>query len=208
MPEKLHPLWYSSFLPVFFYVSALGVGLSMVILESHLSGRAFGKKLEIDLLSDLARVFVVVQAVYLVWRFQDLAGRDALHLAWSGTLPGNLFVAEIALGSLIPMLLFAVPRVRRSEAGLFAGAACAVSGFVLNRLDVSITAVEAGTGVHYVPSWMEIAVTASIVAVGFALFGLAARHLPIFETEVHAKPQATPRLRRAWIEASRGAAAA
>lgn len=204
VPEKLHPLWYSPMLPVFFFLSAIGVGLAMTIVESHLSGKAFGKKLELDLLSDLARALVVLQAVYLVWRLQDLAGRGALPQAWSGTLPGNLFLAEAALGSLLPAVLFAIRAVRTSETGLFAGGALAVLGFVLNRLNVGITALEAGTGVRYFPSWMEIAVTMSIVAVGFALFGLAARHLPIFAAEEH--DTAPRRLRR--LAVVRGGAAA
>jgi Ni/Fe-hydrogenase subunit HybB-like protein len=169
----------------------------MVILESHLSGKAFGKRLEVELLSDLARVFVVVQAVYLVWRLQDLAGRGALHLALGGTLAGNLFLVELALGSVLPAVLFAIPRLRRNETGLFCGAALAVTGFVLNRLNVSITGLEAGTGVRYFPSWMEIAVTMAIVAVGFALFGLAASHLPIFPRQEGA-PRRLRRLRRLW----------
>ena len=202
LPEKVHPLWYTPLLPVFFFLSALAVGLSMVILESHLSGKAFGKRLEMDLLTDLARVFVVVQAVYLVWRFQDLAGRGALGLAVSGSFPANLFLLEVGLGSLLPMVMFAIPKIRHNQTGLFWGAALAVTGFVLNRLNVSITGLEAGTGVRYFPSWMEIAVTMSIVAVGFGLFGLAVRHLPIFEQH-----EAAPRrLRRMWVV--RGANAA
>lgn len=30
-PGKLHPLWYSEFLPLFFFVSSIFAGLSMVI---------------------------------------------------------------------------------------------------------------------------------------------------------------------------------
>ena len=192
MPEKLHPLWYSSMLPVFFFISALGVGFSMVIFESYLSGKAFGKQLEIPLLTDLARVVIVVQSVYLVWRLQDMGSRGVLHYAWDGSLPSLAFIAEIGVGSLLPIALFAFPRVRRNPHGLFLGAACAVSGFVLNRLNVGITGLELGTGARYFPTWMEIAVTMSIVAVGFALFGLACKHLPIFE----AHSEKTRRLRR------------
>ena len=183
MPEKLHPLWYSSMLPVFFFISALGVGFSMVMFESCLSGRAFGKQLEIPLLADLARVVIVIQAVYLVWRFEDIGARGAGSHLVSGELATWAFWTEVAVGSLVPIVLFAIPRVRTSARGLFVGSTCAVVGFVLNRLNVGITGLELGTGVRYFPSWMEIAVTMSIVAVGFALFGAAVRHLPIFETE-------------------------
>ena len=194
MPEKLHALWYTPFLPVFFYLSALGVGLTMVILESSWSGRAFGKRIETDLLQDLARVFIVVQTVFVVWRFQDLAARSVLGQAFGGGLTVALFWLEVALASVVPAVLFAIPAVRRSESGLFWGAAIAVTGFVLGRLNVSITGFEASSGGRYIPSWTEVAVTASIIAMGFAIFGFVARRLPVFGVS---EPKLR-RLRRPW----------
>jgi len=58
-----------------------------------------------------------------------------------------------------------------------------VLGFVTNRLNVSITGMETSAGLHYIPKWTEVAVTGSIIAAGFALFGLAAKYLPIFPAE-------------------------
>jgi len=43
--------------------------------------------------------------------------------------------------------------------------------------------MEGAAGMHYIPKWTEMAVTAMIVAGGFALFGLAAKYLPIFPAE-------------------------
>jgi Ni/Fe-hydrogenase subunit HybB-like protein len=197
VPGKLHPLWYTPMLPVFFFISALGVGFAMVIFESSLSGKAFGKQLEIPLLGDLARVVVVVQLVIVVWRLEDLASRGVLNLLWTGSLPSVAFLTEIILGSLVPIVLFAFPKVRRNATGLFVGASFAVLGFVLNRLNVGITGFELGTGTRYFPSWMEISVTMMIVALGFALFGLAAKHLPIFESE----EESGRRLRRRQLKA-------
>ena len=74
----------------------------------------------------------------------------------------------------------------------------AVLGFVMHRLNVSVTGMERGTGVSYFPSWMEIAVSLGLVAAGFALFGLAVRYLPIFEESGHgAKEVEAP----AWLVA-------
>ena len=182
MPQKLHPLWYTPMLPVFFFISALGVGFAMVIFESYLSGKAFGKQLELPLLSHLASVVAVVQLVALVWRLEDLAFRGAWEHLGAQTLPAVTFAAEMIVGALVPIVLFAVPRWRQNPNTLFLGAASVVSGFVLNRLNVGITGLELGTGQRYFPSWMEVAVTMSIVAIGFALFGVACRILPIFES--------------------------
>jgi Ni/Fe-hydrogenase subunit HybB-like protein len=64
---------------------------------------------------------------------------------------------------------------------LYACAVMVVFGFMANRLNVGITGMEAGSGVHYIPKWTEVAITLSIVAAGFAIFRFIAEYFPIFE---------------------------
>ena len=40
-PSKMHPLWYSPFMPVFFFISSMVAGLSMVIFEGDVYKRQF-----------------------------------------------------------------------------------------------------------------------------------------------------------------------
>ena len=47
MPDKLHPFWYTPLLPVFFFLSAIAVGLAMTIFESSMSAKHFGRQLEL-----------------------------------------------------------------------------------------------------------------------------------------------------------------
>ena len=194
---KLHGLWYTPLLPVFFFISAVAGGLAMTIVESYLSFRAFGKRLEADLLRGMARVIVVVLAVFVVWKFQDLAMRGNFALMFDITPESVMFWGEMALGALLPMVLFAIPRVRHSQAGLFFAALLTVLGFIIGRLNVAITGMTASSGVTYVPSWMEFAVSIMIVAIGLALFGLAAKHLAVFpESERPGTPLALAELAR------------
>jgi Ni/Fe-hydrogenase subunit HybB-like protein len=180
VPEKLYPLWYSPYLPLLFYLSALSVGCAMVIFESFMSRRAFGHRLELPVLADLGRTALVLLTVYALFRFLDMRDRHALaYVSWA-TVEGRMFLLEVALGTLLPILVLAVPKWRETEKGLFLGSLLIVLGFVLNRLNVSLTGMERGLGARYFPSWMEIAVTMAVVAVGFALFRLAVKHLPIF----------------------------
>jgi Ni/Fe-hydrogenase subunit HybB-like protein len=188
VPEKLYPLWYTPLLPVFFFVSAVAVGLAMTIFESWMSSKAFQKQLELPLLQSLGRALLVVLAVYAVLRFDDLYRRGVLPLLLHSSYETNLFLLEIVLGLLLPMALLANPRVRASAGGLYLAAVLVLLGFVTNRLNVSITGMEASAlgGVHYIPKWTEVAVTASIIAAGFAIFALAVKYLPIFpEAEAH-----------------------
>jgi Ni/Fe-hydrogenase subunit HybB-like protein len=180
VPGKLYPLWYTPMLPVLFFLSAVGAGMGMVILESALSGRAFGRRLEMALLEPLARGMVVALAVYGIIKLRTLARAGVLSLVLQPGYENRMFLAEFGLGVVLPILLLAIPAVRRSERGLVAGALLAVLGFVVNRLNVSVTGLERAAGVHYLPSWMEVSVSVGLVALGFAAFALAVRTLPIF----------------------------
>jgi Ni/Fe-hydrogenase subunit HybB-like protein len=180
VPGKLHALWYSPWLPLFFIVSAVALGAAMTIFESFLSHRAFRRRIELDLLSDLGKVIVVVLGLYLVLRLADLTNQGALAMVFESSYEGRLFQSEILLGVIAPILLLLIPAVRRNDFGLFASALMVISGFLLNRLNVSLTGLERSAGVAYQPSWIEVSVTLSLVALGFFLFALAARYLRVF----------------------------
>ena len=183
MPEKLHPFWYSPLLPGFFFLSAIAVGLAMTIFESSMSAKHFGRQLELPILQELGRVLLVILCVYAVLRFEDLLHRGVLKMALQPGYEMYLFWLEISLALILPILLLLQPKVRTSPGGLYLVAVMVVLGFITNRLNVSITGMEGAAGTHYIPKWTELAVTGAIIAVGFALFGLATKYLPIFPEE-------------------------
>ncbi len=201
VPYKLYALWYSPYLPLFFFVSALAVGCAMVIFESFLSSRAFRKSLEMDLLSQVGRVALVILAVYLTMRVVDAYNRHILSLLFVARTETYLYWAELLLGVIIPLVFLSFPAVRRNRTGLFLAAVMIVIGFVMDRLNVTITGMEAATGTRYVPSWMEVSITMAIVTGGFIAFALAAKYLPLFEHEAAPQPASQPKaLPEAWIE--------
>ncbi len=183
VPLKLHTFWYSPLLPLLFFISAVAVGMAMVILESNLSARAFGREIEMPLLAALGKAMAVVLFVYGTLRLQDLWRRGALvHLREPST-ETVLFVLEIVLGLMIPFVLLLLRRVREDREGLFAAAVLVIAGFLLNRLNVSITGFAHSARAHYFPKWTEVSVTLSMVGVGFVCFALAARYLNVFEAD-------------------------
>jgi Ni/Fe-hydrogenase subunit HybB-like protein len=186
VPEKLYPLWYTPILPLLFYVSAIAVGLAMTIFESWHSSRAFGRALELPLLMSMGRVLAVVLSVYLWIRLLDLSHRQAFALLAQNRMETWLFLLEIALLA-VPTVLLYQQSVRSSPGALYACAVMVVFGFVTNRLNVGSTGLEAGSGTHYIPRWSEVAVTLSIIAVGFAVFRIVAEYFPVFEAQT---PQA------------------
>ena len=198
VPEKLHPLWYSARLPVLFFVSAVGAGIGMIIVESYLSKRAFGRHLEMDLLEPLGRGMAVALGVYCLVRVQPLFRNGALDALRDPGYEAWMFILEIVVGVLLPIALLAFHRVRTSERGLVVAGFLAVLGLVINRINVSVTGMEAAAGVQYVPSWMEITVSVALVAMGMVVFGAAVRYLPIFTADV------PPRQPRAVVRYNEG----
>lgn len=194
-PTKLFPLWWTPFLPVLFFVSAIAIGLAMTIFESSLSSRYFKRGLEIHLLEKLAAIIPWVLGLYLVLKFGELFfSGDVQYLFNSGTM-SVLFWSEILVGVLFPMIWFAFKRNRKSAGGLFIGAVALLLGMILNRFAVSWFAVKHADSITYMPtfmgpatyypSWTEIAVSIGIFSFGILAFGLAVTYLPVFEPEEH-----------------------
>ena len=186
MPDKLYGLWYTPFLPVLFFISAIAGGLGMVIVESGLSARAFGRHLENDLLTDLSRVIVAVLTLYLVIKLQDMIHRDTLPLLFQAGPESFLFWVEIGFGALIPLILLAIPTIRQDPSARFYAALLIVLGFVLNRLNIATTGMQRGLQASYFPAPLELAVTGMLIVLGFVAFSLAVKYLPIFpKQETH-----------------------
>jgi Ni/Fe-hydrogenase subunit HybB-like protein len=183
VPGRLHELWYTPMLPFLFFISAMGVGLSMTIVESNLTSRSLGRAIESEVLQGVGRAAVGVYALYVVLRIGDLAWRGQLGAIWPIDRASAFFLLEIGVGFILPLVLYAIPSVRRNSYWLYRTGQLAVFGFLVNRLNVGITGFEVISGVRYTPSWEEVAVTLSLVTVGVVMFALAVRYLPVLEAE-------------------------
>lgn len=192
VPSKLHPLWYSQLLPLFFYLSAIAAGLGMVILESYLSGRAFGRHLEMDLLVPLARPMVALLSIYGLMRLQVILHNGAFHDVLNFTYEGRMFLLEFVVGVLAPVGILAFRKFRTNPRTLVFGSFLTVLGFTINRLNVSVTGMERAAGMHYLPSVMEITVSVAFVGTAMAVFALAVRYLPIFPETRFPEPASRP----------------
>jgi Ni/Fe-hydrogenase subunit HybB-like protein len=194
-PAKLYPLWWTPILPILFFVSAISIGLSMIILESTLSARYFHRGLEIHLLEKLAKAIPIVLATYLVIKFSQLTIAGDLKYLFTGGLMPILFWIEILVGAVFPLVFFSFKKVRQNPKGLLFGAIVVLLGMILNRFNVSWFAVTHPdpltylptfmSNVHYVPSLPEVAVSLGIFSGGILAFGLAVKYLPVFEDEEH-----------------------
>jgi Ni/Fe-hydrogenase subunit HybB-like protein len=183
--HKLDALWWTPILPVLFLTSALFTGLSVAILVGVLTWKALGKPVPMDLLKGLARWVVIIQVAYLVLKLGDLLLAGEFGLIFTSGLFSLLFLAEIIIGVIVPLILFSS---NTQESRFIAGAACVVVGILINRWSIAWFALAPSQALHatytYFPHWIEWGIAIAAVAAGILLYSLTARFVPAFRDTV------------------------
>ncbi len=182
MPHRVHPLWYSPgiMLPINFFVSAVALGFMMVTFEHFVSSWVYKHEPRRDALPSLALAASMVLGLYLILRLGDLFYRGVLPGAIDGSWQSIMFLFEIAISALIPMVLLGVPRLRRRSGALFTAALMVVIGMVLYRLDIAIITMKKWPGMSYFPSAVEFMVSIGIVSVMALVFIYFVENLNVF----------------------------
>lgn len=194
MPYKLHPLWHTPLLPLFFFLSSVGMGLSTVILVSLIAGKVFNRKVEMDALAGLAKGSAWLWVVYLLFKLEHLFFSRRIADAFAFDTQSLWYLVELGVGVILPIVLYSRPQVRKSKSGLFWTSLLVTLGVLINRFNATWTGqsltsanwtiqgvTEAGT---YVPHWIEIAVQVGVLAAVTLVWYFAASYLPIFPEDI------------------------
>jgi len=205
MPYKLYPLWYSNLLPVLFFISAVALGLMMVVFESHISHWVYRRGSDPSRTAKLAGIAVWVLGIYFIVRITDLAIAGKLGLIFTTSRESLLFLSEISISTIIPIILFSIPGLRRKKAWQWVGSTMVVFGMIFNRINVGGLTMLRATGDSYVPSWMEIIVSLGVVSAAALAFMFAIEKFHVWEKrpkEAESDPFAMPSFDRSsgvWL---------
>lgn len=183
-PSKMSPLWFSNFMPYMFLISAIAMGLAMVSTESMLSAKAFNHKIDKEIFLGLARGLFTTLVIYLLLKTYFLVSTNSLGLAFNGSLPSNMFLLEVGLGVIIPLLFLANRKIRTSINGIAGVNWLVIIGVLVNRMNVCLFSMEeynTAIGSDYFPSAMELFLTVGLISLGVFLFKMAAQYLPLFK---------------------------
>jgi Ni/Fe-hydrogenase subunit HybB-like protein len=162
---KMSHLWWTPISPLLFLVSAIAVGYPMVIFESIIASRSFKLKPEMHVLSSLSGYTPVLLGVYLALKIGDITLREAWPLVLAGNTQSMMWVVEMILGVVIPLVMLLSSRIRHSVNGLFTAATLVVLGVVLNRINVFLISYTPLYGKsYYFPSIFEIMLTVGLIA--------------------------------------------
>ena len=185
-PSKLHPLWYSPYLPVYFFITSIIAGLSMVIFESTLSYRYLSHKMDEthlkeknDVTLGFGKAASYVLAGYFAIKVIGISTGNHWHLL--GTSYGLWFLLELFGFVALPCFLYAVG-VRDKNLKLIKWTAVlAILGIILNRFNVCLIAFnwQLPSSERYFPHWMEIGISIFIVTLGVVFYKFIVTRMPI-----------------------------
>jgi Ni/Fe-hydrogenase subunit HybB-like protein len=176
---KLYPLWYSPSLTTMFYLSAIPAGLAVTIMALYLCVRSLNVKVDMSICSEVSRVIVPLLGLYGIFRLVDLIRNDATPYLWMWREETLSFWVEIVLLVIAPIVLLSRDKVRNHPQSLYWTCSLIVMGFMANRLNVSITGLQASSGVYYVPKWTEFAATLAVLTAAVMAFRYAVIYLDI-----------------------------
>jgi Ni/Fe-hydrogenase subunit HybB-like protein len=183
LPTKMSPLWFSELLPVYFYLSAIGAGFAMIIFEAFLSARAFNREIEMHLLSKIGLYSAIFLVLTFVIKIIDLTVTGNLYLLGQFSELTLFYYIEVLVGVLLPAGILFSKKLRTQKKWLYISAIMIVAGFVLNRLNVSITSIAGELNLNYFPSFNEFSVTMMLVVLGMWAFKMITKYFPVFHEE-------------------------
>lgn len=199
MPHRVHPLWYSAWIPVMFFATAIAAGMLAVIIEGFIAKSLFGRGFQWNLYQRLGRFAGFVLLFYLGLRLGDLTLRGVLPQAIDGSWQSMLFLGEILLGGLLPAILLLIPKIRSKPAGLLSAALLGAGGVVSQRMSLSLITMFRPESAPYTPSGLEILIAFAIPAAAglvYLLFtenlAVLEQELPVRETDPYLRPEFEP----------------
>ncbi|HEY5898175.1 MAG TPA: NrfD/PsrC family molybdoenzyme membrane anchor subunit [Burkholderiales bacterium] len=182
---KIHPLWYSEFIPILFFVSSIYAGLAMVVFEGTISHRVFRSLIPKDshhsyeaIILGLGKGAAVTMFVY--YFLQALIFIHEKRWQLITDFWGVWYLIEVLGFVLVPCVMFAYAVRNRNIGVVKVAATLALLGIILNRLNVTMIAFNWYAEHRYYPSWQEYVVTLMVVFTEIWVFRWVVTRMPVF----------------------------
>ena len=155
----------------------------MVAFESLVSHWLYKRETETNLIAKLGKAVVWVLSAYIIVKLVDLILSGKISMIFEGTWESYLFMTEILISTIIPLIIFAVPRLRSNIKAQWIGSFMVIIGMVFNRLNVGGLTMLSATGDSYTPSWMEISISLGVVSVAALIFLFVIEHFHVWDVQ-------------------------
>ncbi|MCJ7441389.1 MAG: hypothetical protein MUO25_07385, partial [Thermoanaerobaculaceae bacterium] len=181
---RMHPLWFTPWLPLLFVVNCIIMGFAVVTLEATFSAVAFRRSRETAMIASLSHVAAWVALGWSVFRVAVVALTGKLGYLASGY--GLAFLAEVGL--LVVGAATLLSESRRSQPVWQVRAAILLFlGTALHRVNTYLVAFNPGSNYSYFPAVPELLITFGIVAAEIAIYVAVVKTFPILQGPAPAK---------------------
>jgi len=180
MPTRLHALWFTNWIPVLFFLSAVGGGIMMVVLVELCYSYFYEKENNKKLSLNLAKIATTILSLYFVVKIIDLIYHGNFYLLFSGQWESYVFMFELLISVIIPVTIVLVPKLRSKTSGLGTASVCAVAGLAMNRIDVGITGLLRTSETGYFPSFLELSLSLGVIAGALIVYIYILENFEIF----------------------------
>ncbi|MCK4919472.1 MAG: polysulfide reductase NrfD [Bacteroidales bacterium] len=183
---KIHPLWYSEFIPILFFISSIAAGLSLVIVLESIGQRVFKTNMSVSYKSSHSRILISLARIcsisLFVYFFMALLvflhGKNLEHL---NTPWGYWYLVEIIGFVLLPCIIFLSAYRRQNLQMIRIAAVLTIIGIILNRLNISTIAYQWYADSLEFPTWMEVVVSIAVIMVQLLVFRWIVRRMPVYK---------------------------
>jgi Ni/Fe-hydrogenase subunit HybB-like protein len=184
MPEKVHPLWYSPYLPVFFLTSAIAAGICMVIVVSALVHRFFKGRRDprwTERLNELTLGMgkAVAFTLFTYFGLKIIGIAHGNHWDLLGTSWGGWFLVELLAFVLFPCILLSIAVQRKDVALVRFGAFWTIVGVIINRLNVSLITFNWNLPHRELFEWKEFMIVITVVMIEILVYRWIIKRMPV-----------------------------
>ncbi|MDZ7777966.1 MAG: NrfD/PsrC family molybdoenzyme membrane anchor subunit [Bacteroidales bacterium] len=182
--DKIHPLWYNSYLPLMFVVSSVFAGIALVILEGSISRKVFTGQYPDDdkenhnlILKSLAKISA--GAMFLYFFMTIIIFVHEQNAAYLSSKLGAWYLVEVLGFVMVPLILYCYSCTKYNRTVVTVAAVLTLIGIMLNRMNISIIAFRWDAAVPYIPAWQEFVVTVAIILIEIWVFRWVVRRMPV-----------------------------
>ena len=203
------PFWNTAILAPLFISSALVSGTALVLVIAWIVQRVSSWQPPRHVFSDLGRLlawfvavdfFLLIAELITAYTSQTDYHLAPLHMLLTGRL-APVFWSQIALGVIVPFVVYAVPRLRERTTLLVGAATLSILGVFAKRVDILMPGmydpqVSMAPGIPagrpdqgfiidelYIPTWVEYGVVIGIAAFAGALITIGVRRFVLPRSE-------------------------
>ncbi len=185
-PGKLHPMWYTSYLPWLAFISAIGAAMSLLIIVSKLTTIYLKERADENYLSSidditlgLGKAASLVFFTYLGMRLVSVTHEGAWK--YLNTEFGHWFLIEILIFSAVPILYYYGVYNKNLKLIRYTAVLASID-IIMNRLNISLIAFNWQLPHRELFYWKEIIVVVAVVIIQVLVYRWIVNRMPVLRT--------------------------